>query len=218
MSVQHSSNDSAPVFKGTITLVLGGVRSGKSRFAQDLAAKLGGDDVLFVATAEPHDGEMQRRILHHRQSRPQAWQTLECPLKVGNAIAEINEVPSVVLMDCLTLLVSNILCESESAIQDVDLLEVRVLTEVDALIDIANHCPTHLIIVSSEVGAGVVPDHLAGRIFRDLLGFANQRFTASATATYWMIAGLAINATELASSIEHSAQQTQHIQAQGAPR
>lgn len=196
--------------KGTITLVLGGVRSGKSRFAQDLAAQLGGDDVLFVATAESRDDEMDQRIQHHRKSRPATWQTLEQPLRTGRTIAAANPLPAVVLVDCLTLLVSNVMCRNES--EDIDDfkqnfadLETCVLHEVDALIEVAAKHSTHLLIVSGEVGSGVVPEHKMGRMFRDLLGFANQRIAASATVTYWMLAGLAINATDIAINVERAA-------------
>lgn len=193
---------------GTITLVLGGVRSGKSRFAQELATTLGGDDVLFVATAESRDDEMTRRIDHHRRSRSAEWQTLEHPLGPGAAIAEVSNLPSVVLVDCLTLLVSNVMCHCEptddGVSQDPGILEARVLSEVDALIDVAAKQNTHLLIVSGEVGSGIVPDHAMGRMFRDLLGLANQRIAASATATYWMLAGLAINATAIASTTDQA--------------
>lgn len=192
--------------KGTITLVLGGVRSGKSRFAQELAARVGGDNVLFVATAETGDHEMMQRVEHHRRTRPASWQTLELPLDTGLAISKQQEVASVVLIDCLTLLVSNILCTQESQTKRSEELLKTVEAEVDALIAVTSKWPVHVIIVSGEVGLGVVPDHAMGRIFRDLLGWANQRIAKCATTTYWMIAGLAIDATNLHSSIEVAAE------------
>lgn len=191
--------------KGTITLVLGGVRSGKSRFAQELAARVGGDEVLFVATAETRDDEMLQRVEYHRRSRPAKWQTLEQPLGTGLAIAEQDALPRVVLIDCLTLLVSNILCCEDSQSKEIDDLLKIVETEIDALVDVVAQWAVHLIIVSGEVGLGVVPEHKMGRVFRDLLGWANQRVARSATTTYWMVAGLPIDATQLASSIEQAA-------------
>ncbi|QEG38214.1 bifunctional adenosylcobinamide kinase/adenosylcobinamide-phosphate guanylyltransferase [Roseimaritima ulvae] len=198
--------------EGSLTLVLGGVRSGKSAFAQSLAARLGGERVLFVATAQPHDDEMQRRIDHHRRSRSAAWQTLEQSLHVGQGIAnylsEENSqaaTPPVILLDCLTLLVSNVMCDDEQNCQDADELERRVRSEVDALIEVATNHPTHLIIVSGEVGSGVVPEHAMGRLFRDLLGMGNQQLAAVATSTYLMVAGLAIDATRLSTSVEQAA-------------
>lgn len=201
---------------GSITLVLGGVRSGKSRFAQDLATRLGGDDVLFVATAEAGDGEMARRIDHHRKARPSAWKTLECPLGTGQAIAETKILPRVVLIDCLTLLVSNVICDGHDDAGGMDANESRVFAEVDALIDLSvNYPATNFVVVSGEVGSGIVPEHALGRLFRDLLGLANQRLAASATATYWMVAGLAINATTIASTIEDAAEKLEGSLARG---
>lgn len=190
---------------GTITLVLGGVRSGKSRFAQDLAERIGGDEVLFVATAETRDDEMLQRVEHHRRSRPNKWQTLEQPFGTGMAVAQQNALPQVVLIDCLTLLVSNVLCCEDSQSKGIDDLLKIIETEMDALIEVVSHRAVHLIIVSGEVGLGVVPEHKMGRVFRDLLGWANQRVARCATTTYWMVAGLPIDATQLASSIEQAA-------------
>lgn len=191
--------------QGTITLVLGGVRSGKSRFAQDLAAKIGGDDVLFVATAETLDEEMVQRVEHHRRARPSKWQTIEQPMGTGVALQQCESLPLVTLVDCLTLLVSNILCAADVDAFSIDELLRRVESEVDTLIDIATRQPKHLIIVSGEVGLGIVPEHAMGRTFRDLLGWANQRIAKSATRTLWMVAGLPMDITELSASLEHTA-------------
>lgn len=202
--------------KGTITLVLGGVRSGKSRFAQDLAVQVGGEEVLFVATAETRDEEMLHRVEHHRRNRPSKWQTLEQPLGPGFAIAQQHALPRVVLIDCLTLLVSNILCGEDTSSTRIDDLLRLVDTEVDALIAVSTERSVHLIIVSGEVGLGVVPEHPMGRMFRDLLGWANQRVAKSATTTYLMVAGLAIDATKIASSIQQAAEKLAENQTNGA--
>ncbi len=223
--LRHSSptphpNDAPSVpDRGSLTLVLGGVRSGKSAFAQSLAERLGGQRVLFVATAEPRDDEMVRRIDHHRRSRTAAWHTLEHPCHVGQGIerylerspAVATEPPTVILLDCLTLLISNVMCGDANACQDADELERRVRSEVDALILVAAKYPAHVIIVSGEVGSGVVPEHALGRLFRDLLGMANQQLAAEATSTFLMVAGLAIDATRLATTVEQAArrQETQ---------
>ncbi len=201
--------------QGTITLVLGGVRSGKSRFAQDLAARVGGDQVLFVATAETRDDEMIERVEHHRQSRPESWETLERPLGTGMAITDQQVLPRVVLVDCLTLLVSNVLCAKASHSKALPDQLKSVESEVDALIAVASERHVHLIIVSGEVGLGVVPEHALGRTFRDLLGWANQRVAKCATTTYWMVAGLPIDATQLHSSIDTAAAKLAALQSQG---
>ena len=204
---------------GTLTLILGGVRSGKSRFGQELAHQLGGDNVLFVATAESRDVEMARRIEKHRQSRPIAWQTLERPLKTGSAIAADDALQPVVLVDCLTLLVSNVLLANESEINSLDgiaAIENRMQAEVDDLIRVAENHETHLIVVSGEVGMGLVPETALGRLFRDMLGWSNQRIAARATSTYFMVAGLPINASSLACSVQEAAQELRLDRLSGA--
>ena len=153
--------------QGTITLVLGGVRSGKSRFAQDLAARVGGDQVLFVATAETRDDEMIERVEHHRQSRPESWETLERPLGTGMAITDQRVIPRVVLVDCLTLLVSNVLCAEALHSKALPDQLKSVESEVDALIAVASERHVHLIIVSGEVGLGVVPEHALEEAYAD---------------------------------------------------
>jgi len=185
-----------------IILVLGGVRSGKSRFGQDLARKLGGDDVLFVATAECQDEEMALRIARHRQDRPTKWQTQEQPLGVADAIGKTAMSGSVVLLDCLTLLISNLLLHHHG---NFTTAEAAVRLEVASLIDAAKRRDATLVIVSGEVGMGVVPESSLGRQFRDLLGWANQSIAQQATATYLMVAGLPVNVSCLASSLEQAA-------------
>lgn len=181
-------------------LILGGVRSGKSRFGQELAARLGGDDVLFVATAQAGDAEMSRRIQHHRRERPAAWSTLEQPLDVGKAIGQLTWTRPVILLDCLTLLVSNVLMRFGT-----DAAEQAVLAEIDELISAAARAQASLIVVSGEVGLGLVPESSVGRVYRDLLGWANQRISQEAKATYWMVAGAAVNVTASASTAQRAA-------------
>lgn len=182
-----------------ITLILGGARSGKSRFAQQLAERLGKESVLFVATAEAGDDEMQDRINHHRNSRPARWRTLEQPLNVGEAIRSGWRGEAVVLVDCLTLLVSNILLlpPSESSAAAV---QQRVHDEVHSLLETASQLATKVILVSGEVGLGLVPETPLGRQYRDLLGLANQQVAAAGGPTYLMVAGLPINVRALAAA------------------
>lgn len=191
--------------RGKLVLVLGGVRSGKSSFAQGLAAELGEDQVLFVATAEARDDEMSRRIRLHRQSRSASWQTLEQTLRVGEALSAFESLPPVILLDCLTLLVSNVLLQEED--DAADQAERRVRAEIEALLRVVELQETSLIVVSGEVGMGVVPENSLGRLFRDLLGWSNQMLAAEADATYFMLAGHAINTTKLASSVHNAARE-----------
>ncbi len=177
---------------GKLILVLGGARSGKSAFAQRLALEMGGDDVLFVATAEAGDEEMHTRIEKHRQERPAGWRTLEAARHVGAAIGEQGEPAAVVLVDCLTLLVSNVLMGlGESA--DLAEAELAVLDEVSGLLSAHRQAGNTFIVVSNEVGLGLVPDNPLGRLYRDVLGRANQILAGHADRVYFLVAGLAMD-------------------------
>ncbi len=181
-----------------LILILGGARSGKSAFAERLAAARGGG-VLFVATATAGDEEMARRIAAHRVARPAAWRLLEAPVAVADRLAEGGpERVGTVLLDCLTLLVSNLLLAHEA--EGEEGVARRVDAEIDGLLrrfDEDQGAATWLI-VSSEVGLGLVPPYPLGRLFRDLLGRANQRFAARADRVYLMVAGLPLDIKALA--------------------
>jgi adenosylcobinamide kinase/adenosylcobinamide-phosphate guanylyltransferase len=170
-----------------LTLILGGARSGKTSYAEKLAAKMG-QSVLYIATAEAQDEEMKARIQAHRLARPPTWQTLEAPRHVGQALFELQERPAVLLLDCLTLLASNILLSMEA--ESEPLIEAALQAEIEALLAAQNHLDIPLIIVSNEVGLGLVPPYPLGRIYRDLLGRANQQLAATANRVLFMVAGL----------------------------
>lgn len=176
-----------------LTLLLGGVRSGKSARAVTIAAdQQGSGRVLFVATAEALDDEMRARIRAHRRERPPAWDTLESPLalaaELDRAIAEQRAPYAVIVIDCLTLWVSNVLL-SLSDDEDADGI---ISTRVAELLDVRTRTSggTHWIVVSNEVGLGVVPPTSLGRRYRDLLGRANQMVAAAADDVTLMVAGL----------------------------
>ena len=175
-------------------LILGGARSGKSRFAQQLAQQLG-KRVLFVATGEPLDEEMSLRIKEHQESRPQNWRLLEAGVKVGEQITEQIDDAEVVIIDCLTLLISNVLTgvgkESlENEQRDYASIDKRVVAEIEGLTRCINNTNATFIIVSNEVGMGLVPSYRLGRTYRDLLGKANQLLAQQADNVYLMIAGI----------------------------
>jgi adenosylcobinamide kinase/adenosylcobinamide-phosphate guanylyltransferase len=172
----------------TLTLILGGARSGKSAHAQKLAREFGGKDVLFVATAQALDEEMKVRIEAHQRNRPAAWRTLEVPRRAGEAIERAGP-SAVVLVDCLTLLVSNVvvaLPESAGAAA----AEAAALAEVEELIAAYRRGAASWIVISNEVGLGLVPPYAVGRTYRDALGRANQRLAAQAGEVLFMVAGI----------------------------
>ena len=184
----YGFNDKGLWMSGKLILLLGGARSGKTEQAQRLAAELGGE-VTYVATAEAGDEEMRGRIAAHRAARPAGWQTMERPLRLGDALTEWDA--SVVVVDCLTLLVSNILGDAGKH-APAALVEARVEAELSELLAAWKDAQFHLIVVSNEVGLGLVPDNALGRVYRDALGRANQRMAQAADEVYFMVAGLAV--------------------------
>lgn len=160
-------------------LITGGARAGKSRFAQAQAQALGQGRVSFVATAEALDEEMRQRITKHRAERPPMWETLEAPLEVPQAVQQARH--RVVLLDCLTLWVSNLM-----------LAERAVLPAVEHLLAVQAQTGKTLLVVSNEVGLGIVPENPLARRYRDLLGAANQRIAQEAQQVYLLVAGIPI--------------------------
>lgn len=168
-------------------LILGGARSGKSSFAQEMAGKLG-QKVLFVATGEPLDDEMQTRISEHKKSRPREWQTIEVPRNVAEQIKKHVFDVDVVLIDCLTLLVSNLLSTDGDYVK----MEGEVLTQIENLVTLLKQLDLSWVIVSNEVGMGIVPETRLGRIYRDILGKVNQLVAQQATDVYFMMSGIPV--------------------------
>ncbi len=173
-----------------LTLVLGGARSGKSAYAQKLAAEHGDSNaVLYVATAEAGDGEMAERIAAHRAERPAHWKTLEAPKQVGDAIRLNRGEANVILMDCLTLLASNVIIPLPEPVTS-QAAEAALNAEVDDLLAAYAESRAEWIIISNEVGLGLVPPYPLGRVYRDALGRVNQRLAAVADEVIFMVAGL----------------------------
>ncbi|MBO0797960.1 MAG: bifunctional adenosylcobinamide kinase/adenosylcobinamide-phosphate guanylyltransferase [Blastocatellia bacterium] len=177
------------------TLVLGGARSGKSRYAQSLCKS--SSQVIYLATAPTVDGsgdsEMRERIARHRADRPAEWQTVEEQLDISRVVREAP-VEASFLIDCVTLWISNLMWQfrEEAAAEQSRL----ILAEVDKLIDVLQRrvensvSAGEVVIVSNEVGCGLVPEHPVARAFRDLQGFANQRLASAADKVVLIIAGL----------------------------
>ena len=170
------------------TLITGGARSGKSSYAQHIAEK-SGQNVLFVATAEARDDEMRRRIEAHKANRPASWTTLETPTNIGKNIRENVKNNKVILIDCITLLVNAIFNEFGENL-DEKRVEEAVIEEVNELIDCMQNLDGNFIIVTNEVGLGLVPANEAGRLYRDILGKANSMLAADCDEVYLMVSGL----------------------------
>lgn len=181
-----------------LILILGGARSGKSDFAELQAAEISPDgNVVYIATAQPLDDEMRSRIESHRAERPQQWQTIEAPTNVASALTQANVQPQVVLLDCLTLLLSNLMLGPDRQAEHMpppEEVEQHVNSELTALLDwCQSHPDVALIVISNEVGMGIVPTYSSGRIYRDLLGRANRRLAVLADNVYILIAGIPID-------------------------
>lgn len=170
-----------------LTLILGGARSGKSTYAENLVRGQAGT-VLYVATAVPFDDEMRLRIERHKAARPSHWQTLEAPTGVGTAVAQAPAT-DLVLVDCLTVLANNIIAPMPEPI-DAEAAEAALNAEIEALLAAYEASTVEWIIVSNEVGLGLVPVYPLGRVYRDALGRANQRLAAAADRVLFLVAGL----------------------------
>ena len=160
-----------------LTLVLGGARSGKSRFAESVIAALP-PPWIYVATAEPGDAEMAERIAAHRARRPDGWQTIEAPHDLAGAVAAAPA-DGALLVDCLTLWLSNRM-----------LAAADLEAEIGRLEDVLVHRAGAAVLVSNEVGCGIVPDNALARRFRDMQGWLNQRIAARADRVILMVAGV----------------------------
>ncbi len=178
---------------GKLILILGGARSGKSTYAEMLAKELGNDSVLYVATAEAKDEEMRSRIERHQIERPSTWKTLEAPTAISEGIQKTWDGQDVILIDCLTLLVSNILLAGtggDDVPVDMELAQASMLVEVETFAKTIENLNVTTIIVSNEVGLGLVPPYELGRVYRDVLGQANQNIAKRADEVYFLVAGI----------------------------
>ena len=161
---------------GTVHLVLGGARSGKSRHALATGNQLRGPH-SFIATAQAYDSEMTERIQKHREERAEHWNTIEAPIQLARAIASLDE--GTILVDCCTLWLSNVML----ADRDVD-------GDTDVLLDSIASANANMVLVSNEVGSGIVPETRLGRDFRDEQGRLNQRLAQIADTVELVVAGL----------------------------
>lgn len=173
---------------GQIMLILGGARSGKSSYAQELVEE-SGKSVTFLATAQALDEEMSGRIQKHKAERPVHWQTLEVPLDIASHIKEIQS--EVVILDCITLLVSNLLMQfvKDDLVEEAPFMQA-VQKEVEELLSAIRASTQDWMMISNEVGLGLVPPYQMGRVYRDGLGWANQHLAREAAKVIFMVAGV----------------------------
>jgi adenosylcobinamide kinase/adenosylcobinamide-phosphate guanylyltransferase len=168
--------------------VIGGCRSGKSDHALRLAENMAANERIFIATCVPQDDEMRQRVAKHQQNRNQSWITIEAPLHLPQAIDDSAGAQAVVLVDCLTLWINNLLMQNESA-SDVE-------EQISNLVQALRSADAAVIMVSNEVGTGIVPENKLARVYRDLVGSVNQEVARSVDRVVWVVAGIPVTIKE----------------------
>lgn len=176
-----------------LTFVLGGCRSGKSGFALQTAGAIPADERVFIATSIAFDDEMKARVARHCAERGPGWTTVEAPLALSEAIAENARTGRVILVDCLTLWISNLLLETGAP--------AAVEARIPHLIRALAQAPCPVVLVANEVGAGIVPENKLARQFRDLAGTANQAVAAAANQVVWVVAGIPVTIKPISAGV-----------------
>ena len=174
--------------RGKLIFITGGARSGKSSFAEKIAAKTS-KEVVYIATGQLLDEEMAFRIKKHREKRVNTWETFEEPIEVRELVNRLGLEKEVILIDCLTLLTSNLLLRKEDKVED-SRWQGEILAEIKKLAEVSYKAPAQVIIVSNEVGMGLVPDNPLGRVYRDILGRANSIIADKADKVFMMVSGI----------------------------
>jgi adenosylcobinamide kinase/adenosylcobinamide-phosphate guanylyltransferase len=162
--------------------VIGGCRSGKSSFALDQANRVKGKDKYFIATSVPSDSEMEKRVEKHQKERGEEWHTIEEPIRIYERINQYSPKAGVILVDCLTLWVSNLLFQSYD--------QAQIDGAIKYLENSLEQCECLVFLVSNEVGTGIVPENMLARQFRDIAGFVNQRIAKIADKVVMTVAGI----------------------------
>ena len=169
--------------KNTI-FVTGGCRSGKSAYALEIAAGIDAKKRVFMATCVPHDEEMKQRVARHQAERSSRWETIEVPFLLPEAIKENGKKGALILVDRLTLWTSNLMMETDE--------DEQIAHHIQRLTLSLEACRCPVILVSNEVGAGIVPDNRLARKFRDMVGWVNQGVAACADRVVWVVAGIPV--------------------------
>lgn len=179
---------------GNLILVTGGARSGKSTFAEGLLRELG-DEVLYVATAKAFDQEMQDRIKKHQASRPQGWQTLEAYRELDRALALSGTCMKGIILDCVTIMITNLMMDYEPHWDKVKPLRIneiegKIMDQFVRVVEYTKNTDATVVLVTNEVGFGIVPGYPMARAFRDIAGRVNQYLASQAHEVYLTVCGL----------------------------
>jgi adenosylcobinamide kinase/adenosylcobinamide-phosphate guanylyltransferase len=167
-----------------VIFIIGGCRSGKSTYAIQTAEKVPAAKKIFVATCVPQDDEMKQRVARHQKERRQNWVTIEAPLGLPDAVLQNSRRADVILVDCLTLWVSNLLMDPGD--------EKKIEDTISRLIEALEKATCPIVLVSNEVGSGIVPENQLARQFRDITGWVNQAVAKCANKVVWMVAGIPV--------------------------
>ena len=182
---------------GKIIMVTGGARSGKSSFAEKTVASLG-EKILYIATAVPFDDEMKDRIRKHREQRPNTWDTAEAYKNMDIEIPKHYKNHHGIMLDCITVMVTNLMFDSpdidwdQCSMEVVNKKEAYIQDQMDKLLTIAKELDVNIVLVTNELGMGIVPENRLSRIFRDIAGRINQQLAESADEVYLVVSGIPI--------------------------
>lgn len=179
-----------------LVVVTGGARSGKSTFAEKIAKDCN-SDVVYIATSIPFDDEMKARIKKHIEQRPDTWKTIEAYKDLDKHLAKEEKGQVVYLLDCITIMVTNILLEAsidwdKASNNEIDCIEAQIKLEIEKLLKVVNEKDTTFILVTNEVGMGIVPENKLSRIFRDIAGRINQILAQAADEVYLCVSGIPV--------------------------
>lgn len=184
---------------GKLILVTGGARSGKSSFAEQYVAKYG-KEIAYIATSQCLDDEMAYRIKLHRQRRPESWVTYEAPFDAHEALLQAGQDKDMILFDCLTLYISNLLCSFED-LEAMDDIYQQVQEQCEKLLAAVRQIDATVVVVTNEVGTGIVPMDRLSREFRDQAGLANQLLAQAADKVYLVVAGIPVDIKKIAEKL-----------------
>lgn len=180
---------------GKIILVTGGARSGKSSYAENIAKDIKGN-ILYIATSIPFDDEMKHRVEKHKESRPEFWDTYEGYKDLHRVVKEKNNLYEGMLLDCVTIMTSNFMFDyigdkiEEADNTTLDKVEKRILQNFEKLLDEVSKGNSTMILVTNELGYGIVPENKLARVYRDIVGRVNQYIASRANQAYLVVCGI----------------------------